>query len=153
MAQAVRRSPPIAGVLSSRLGHAMWISWWTKRGLGRFFRGVSPVFPYHKSHSTISPRSSHPFRFCSSALVMVHQAWSASTLATHGPSSHLIPRPDLVLDTSWGYLNQHNIKWWRGEKWCVLEEDHHRKIPKLTALYQWCKVSSCTQSAGRERVR
>ena len=29
--------------------------------------------------------SSHPFRFISSALVMVRQAWSAGTLATHGP--------------------------------------------------------------------
>ena len=49
------------------------------------FRGVSPVFPYHKFHSTISPHSSHPFRSISSALVMVRQAWSAGTLATHGP--------------------------------------------------------------------
>ena len=47
--------------------------------------GVSPVFPYHKFHSIISPPSSHPFRFISSALVMVRQAWSAGTLATHGP--------------------------------------------------------------------
>ena len=46
---------------------------------------VSPVFPYHKFHSTISPQSSHPYRFISSALVMVRQAWSAGTLATHGP--------------------------------------------------------------------
>ena len=52
MAQAVSRSPPTAGVPSSRLGHSMWVSWWTKRGLGRFFT-VSPVFPYHKFHSTI----------------------------------------------------------------------------------------------------
>ena len=36
-------------------------------------------------HSTISPYSSHPFRFISSALVMVHKAWLAGTLATHGP--------------------------------------------------------------------
>ena len=41
---------------------------------------VSNIF-----HSTISPHSSHPFRFISSALVMVSQAWSAGTLATHGP--------------------------------------------------------------------
>ena len=37
MAQAVRRSPPTAGVPSSRLGRSMWFSWWTKRSLGRFF--------------------------------------------------------------------------------------------------------------------
>ena len=92
VAQAVRRSPPTTGVPSSHLGPSMWVSWWTKRGLGRFFtgfgqdfHGVSPVFPYQKFHSTLSPHSSHPFRFISSALVMVHQAWSAGTLATHGP--------------------------------------------------------------------
>ena len=71
------------------------------------FRGVSPVFPYHKFHSTVSPYSSHPFRFISSALVMVRQAWSAGTLATHGP---IISRPDLVLDKSWGIaIRQCNI--------------------------------------------
>ena len=35
--QAVKRSPPTAGVTSSRLGHFLWVSWWTKRGLVRFF--------------------------------------------------------------------------------------------------------------------
>ena len=54
-------------------------------GSGQVFLGVSPVFSYHKFHSNISPYSSHPFRFISSALVMVHQAWSAGTLPTHGP--------------------------------------------------------------------
>ena len=53
-------------------------------GSGQVFHGVSPVSPYHKFHSTISPHSSHPFRFISSALVMVRQAWSAGTLPTHG---------------------------------------------------------------------
>ena len=42
MAQAVRRSPPTVGVPSSRLGHSMWVSRWTKRGLGRFFAGFLP---------------------------------------------------------------------------------------------------------------
>ena len=42
VAQAVRRSPPTAGVPSSRLGHSMWVSWWTKRCLGRFFSGFLP---------------------------------------------------------------------------------------------------------------
>ena len=52
---------------------------------GQVSHGVSPVFPYHKFHSTISPHSSHPFRFISSGLVMVRQAWSVGILATHGP--------------------------------------------------------------------
>ena len=45
VAQAVRRSPPTAGVPSSRLGPSMWVSWWTKRGLGRFFSGFLPFSP------------------------------------------------------------------------------------------------------------
>ena len=47
-----------------------------------FSRGFSR-FPYHKFNSTISPHSSHPFRFLSSALVMVLQAWSAGTFDIH----------------------------------------------------------------------
>ena len=45
VAQAVRRSPPTAGVPSSRLGPYMWVSWWTKRGLGGFFSGFLPFSP------------------------------------------------------------------------------------------------------------
>ena len=78
MAQAVRLSPLTADVPSSRLGHSMCVSWWTKRGLGRFFSGFLPFSP-----TTNSPYSSHPFRFISSALVMVREAWSAGTLAIH----------------------------------------------------------------------
>ena len=44
--QAVTRSPPATGILSSHLGHFMWVSWWTKLGLDRFF--------LRSSHSTIS---------------------------------------------------------------------------------------------------
>ena len=83
MAQAVRRSPPTSGVPRSRLGPSMWVSWWTKRGLGRFFMGFLPFSP---TTNFIQPfLHSHPFRFISSALVMERQAWSAGTLATHGP--------------------------------------------------------------------
>ena len=45
VAQAVRRSPPTAGVPSSCLGPSMWVSWWTKQGLGRFFTGFLPFSP------------------------------------------------------------------------------------------------------------
>ena len=99
MAQTVRRTPPTAGVPSSRLGPSMWVSWWTKWGLGRFFTGFllfSPttnfIPPFLHTHLT-------RFRFISSALVMVCQAWSAGTLATHGPinrgftASHPSTRP------------------------------------------------------------
>ena len=85
MTQAVRRSPPTAGVSSSHLGPSMWVSWWTKRGLGRFFSRFLPFSPTTNFIPPFSPHSSHPFRFISSALVMVHQAWLAGTLVTHGP--------------------------------------------------------------------
>ena len=45
MAQAVRRSPPTAGVPSTRLGPSMWVLWWTKRALGRFFTGFLQFSP------------------------------------------------------------------------------------------------------------
>ena len=45
VAQSVRRSPRTAGVPSSRLGHSIWVSWWTKRDLGRFFTGFLPFYP------------------------------------------------------------------------------------------------------------
>ena len=64
MAQAVRRSPPTAGVPSSRLGHSMWVSWGTKRGLGRFFAGFFTLFPlpqisFHHFSTLISSISFH----------------------------------------------------------------------------------------------
>ena len=82
MAQAVRHSPPTrVRILVTPCGYrggqnGVWVG----------FSRVSPIFPYHKFHSTISPYSSHPFHFISSALVMVHQAWSAGTLAIHWPT-------------------------------------------------------------------
>ena len=96
--QAVRHSPPTAGVPSSRLGPSMWVSWWTKRGLGRFFTGF---LPFSSTTNFIPPfLHTHLIHFISSALVMVHQAWSAGTLATHGPiiyrgfiASHPSTRP------------------------------------------------------------
>ena len=39
LAQTIRRLPLLAGVPSLHLGHSMWVSWWTMRGLGRFFSG------------------------------------------------------------------------------------------------------------------
>ena len=64
----VRVSVPPCGFRGGRNG--VWVG----------FSRVSPVFLYHKFHSTTSPHSSHPFRFISSALVMVRQAWSAGPI-------------------------------------------------------------------------
>ena len=81
VAQAVRRSPPTAGVASSRLGHSMWVSWWTKWSLGRYSSGFS-----HKFHYSISPYSSHSFHFNKLVPVMVLQEWSAGIPVIHRPS-------------------------------------------------------------------
>ena len=48
-------------LVEQRLGHSIWVSWWTNRNLGRFSRCFS-CFPYHKFHTTISPHLS-PFHF------------------------------------------------------------------------------------------
>ena len=85
MTQAVRRSPPTAGVPSSRLGPSLWVSWWTKRGLGTFFTGFLPFSPTTNFIPPFLHTHLIHFRFISSALVMVRQAWSTGTLPTHGP--------------------------------------------------------------------
>ena len=107
MAQAVRRSPPTAGVPSSRLGSSMWVSWWTKRGLGRFFSGFLPFSPTTNFIPPFYHFSSISFHFtspCDGASGVVGRNPCYSLTYNIGASSHLIPRPDLVLDTSWGYL-------------------------------------------------
>ena len=107
MSQAVRPSLPTAGVPSSRLGHSMRVSWWTKWGLGKFFTGFLPFSPTtnfsHHFCTLISYNSFHFIRPCDGASGVVgrHPCYSRTY---NMASSHLIPRPDLVLDTSWGYL-------------------------------------------------
>ena len=71
------------------------------------FLGVSPVFPYHKLHSTIfstliSSISLHFIRPCDVVTGVVGRHPCYSRTFSIGASVHLIPRPDLVLDTSWG---------------------------------------------------
>ena len=83
--QEVSWSPPTAEVSSLRLGHSMWLSWWTKWSLARvFYRFSLPQF-----HSTISPHSSHSFvsfHLISSAPVMMRHVWSTGILAIQSPS-------------------------------------------------------------------
>ena len=61
LAQAVRRSPPTAGVSSSHLGYSIWISWWTKLGLDRFLSGFLPVPPTEISFQYFSIFNSFHF--------------------------------------------------------------------------------------------
>ena len=42
-AQAVRRS--LGSHVRAYVGHSMWVSWWTKLSLGRFFSGFLPFSP------------------------------------------------------------------------------------------------------------
>ena len=82
--------------------------WWTKRGLGRFFTGFLPFSPT----TNLIPPFLHPHliyfvtfhRPCDGASGVVARYPCYSRTYNMGASSHLIPRPDLVLDTSWGYL-------------------------------------------------
>ena len=98
------RSPPTSGVPSSRLGPSMWVSWWTKRGLGRFFTGFSrfpiPQISFHHFSTLISSISFHFICPCDGASGVVGRHPCYSQTYNVGASSHLIPRPDLLLDTS-----------------------------------------------------
>ena len=77
MAQVASRSPPTTRVPSSRLSHSMGFVV-DSTGSVYVFIGVSPVLPYHKFHSTISPHSFHVL--VSSVPVMVRQVWWAGSL-------------------------------------------------------------------------
>ena len=143
MAQAVKRSPSTAGVSSSRLGPSMWISWWTKLDLGRFFTGFLPFSPTTNFIppflQLISSISIHFIRPCdgASGVVVRHPCYSRTY--NMGASSHLIPRPDLVLDTSWGYFLYIKIssKWTRMKKnkWqkYLLHKNKINKYPQLVS--------------------
>ena len=89
----VRVSVPLCGFRGGRNG--VWVG----------FLGISPVFPYHKFHSTISPTlissiSFHIISPCDGASGVVGRHPCYSRTYNLGASSHLIPRPDLVVDTS-----------------------------------------------------
>ena len=108
MAQAVRRSPPTAGVPSSRLGPSIvyrggrkgvWVGF--SRGFSRF---PLPQISFHHFSTLISSISFHFIRPCDGAAGVVGRHPCYSRTYNIWASSHLIPRPDLVLDTSWGYL-------------------------------------------------
>ena len=99
MVQAVRLSPPTAGVPSSRLGHSMWVSWWTKLGLGRFFSGFLsfslPQISFHHFSTLVSSISFHFISPCDGASGLVGRHPCYSRTYNIGASSYLIPRPDL----------------------------------------------------------
>ena len=80
---------------------------WNRVRVG-FSRGFScfplPQISFHHFSTLISSISLHFIRPCDGVTGMV--GWHPCYSLTYniGASSHLIPRPDLVLDTSWGYF-------------------------------------------------
>ena len=104
VAQAVKRSPPTAGVPSLHVDHYMWVSWWTKRDLARFFSGflqfLPPQISFHNFPTLISSILFHFIRPCDGASGMVGRHPCYSRIYNIGASSRLIPRPDLMLDMS-----------------------------------------------------
>ena len=104
MVQAVRRSPPTTGVPSSRLGHSMWVSWWTKRDLGMFsseFLSFSPTIPPFLHTYLIHFVSFHFISPCDCATRVVDRHPCYSLTFNIGASSHLVPRPGPVSGKSW----------------------------------------------------
>ena len=110
VAQAVRRSPPTAA-LGSRVRvsvpscgfrggrNEVWVG--LSRGFSRF---PLPQISFHHFSTLISSFSLHFISPCDGASRVVGRHPCYSLTYNIGASSHLIPRPDLVLDTSWGYL-------------------------------------------------
>ena len=93
----VRVSVPPCGFLGGRNGVSVGFSW----GFSRF---PLPQISIHRVSKLISSISFHFNSPCDGALGVVGQYPCYSRTFNIGASSHLIPRPDLVLDTSWGYL-------------------------------------------------
>ena len=93
----VRVSVPPCGFRGER--NEVWVGF--SRGFSRF---PLPQISFHRFSTLISSTSFHFIRPCDGASSVVgRHPWYARTYNT-GASSHHIPRPDLVLDTSWGYL-------------------------------------------------
>ena len=102
---------PLTAALVSRLGHSMWVSWCTKRGLCRFFSGflrVSPrtnsIPPFLHTH-LIHFVSFHFMSLCDGASGAVGRHRCYSLLFNIEASLHLIPRPGPMSDKSWGGKN------------------------------------------------
>ena len=103
VAQAVRRSPPTGsrvrvsvppcGFRGGRNG--VWVGF--SRGFSRF---PLPQISFHHFSTLISSISFHFISPCDGASGVVGRHPCYSRTYNMGASSHLIPRPDFVLDTS-----------------------------------------------------
>ena len=92
----VRFSVPPCGFRGGR--NEVWVSF--SRGFSRF---PLPQISFHHFSTLISSISFHFIRPCDGASGVVGRHPCYLRTYNIGASSHHIPRPDLVLDTSWGY--------------------------------------------------
>ena len=99
----VRVSVTPCGFRGGRNG--VWVGY--SRGVSRF---PLPQISFHHFSTLISSISFHFINPCDGASGLVGRHPCYSRTYNIGASSHLIPRPDLVLDTSWGYLIDRELR-------------------------------------------
>ena len=102
--------PPLGSRTTSRLGHSMWVSWWKKRSLGRFFSGLLPfslptnfVPPFLDTH-LVHFVSFHYICAYDGASGVVARHPSYSQIFNKGASSRVILCPGPFLHTSWYFF-------------------------------------------------
>ena len=93
----VHVSVPPCGFRGGRNG--VWVGF--SRGFSRF---PLPPISFHHFPTLISSISFHFIRPCDGASGVIGRHPCYSRTYNMAASTHLIPRPDLVLDSSWGYL-------------------------------------------------
>ena len=102
----VRVSVPPCGFRGGRNG--VWVGF--SQGFSRF---LLPQISFHHFSTLISSISFHVISPCDGASGVVGRHPCYTRIYNLGASSHLILRPDLVLDTSWGYFiylcDRHNL--------------------------------------------
>ena len=113
LAQAVSRWPPTVMGTSSRLGHSMWVSWWTRGIWIGFYRGFSrlplPQISFHHFSTLISIILLHfisPYGGVS-GVIGRHPCYSLSS--NIGDSQHFIPPPGPVSNISRAQINAYRI--------------------------------------------
>ena len=106
-----------------------------------FSRGFShfplPQISFHHFFTLISSISLHFICPCDGATGVVGRHPCYSLTYNIGASSHLIPRPDLVLDTSWGYY--YNVKYfndWKFILWYSFYYSHRWHMIRLLSSWR-----------------